>query len=80
MKMDSFAMEAASGAMRMAAASAAQAVGTAVLRKQLDTQKEQASLLLDTFERVNQDKNHRINTVLVHSVKPHLGSNVDIYI
>jgi hypothetical protein len=74
--MSSPALQAASGAMELTAISAMQSVQTAVLRKQLDTGKLQASLLLDTFSKMNEN----INTKMTRSVKPYLGTRVDLYI
>jgi hypothetical protein len=74
--MNSLALQAASGVMELASASAMQSVQTAVLRKQLDTSKLEASLLLDTFTEMNEN----INTEMTRSVKPYLGTTVDLYI
>jgi hypothetical protein len=70
------ALQAASGAMELATLSAMQSVQTAVLRKQLDTSEMQASLLLDTFAKMNEN----INTEMTQSVKPYLGTTVDLYV
>jgi hypothetical protein len=74
--MDTMALQAASGAMEVATLSAKQSIQTAVLRKQLDTSELQASLLLDTFAKANEN----INTEMTRSVKPYLGTRVDLYI
>jgi hypothetical protein len=69
-------LQAMSGVMEMGTISAMQSVQTAVLRKQLDTSELQASLLLDTFAKMNEN----INTDMTRSVKPYLGTQVDLYI
>jgi hypothetical protein len=69
-------LQAMSGVMEMGTISAMQSVQTAVLRKQLDTSEMQASLLLDTFAKMNEN----INTDMTRSVKPYLGTQVDLYI
>jgi hypothetical protein len=73
--MNSVALQAAAGAMELASDSAVQSLQTATLRTQLDTHKLQASLLLDTFDKMNSN----INTEMIRSVRPHLGTNVDVY-
>jgi hypothetical protein len=73
--MNSVALQAAAGVMELASASAMQSVQTATLRTQLDKDKLQASLLLDTFDKMNSN----INTEMTRSVRPHLGTNVDLY-
>ncbi|MDR1204545.1 MAG: YjfB family protein [Peptococcaceae bacterium] len=69
-------LQAMNGVMEMGTISAMQSVQTAVLRKQLDTSEMQASLLLDTFAKMNEN----INTDMTRSVKPYLGTQVDLYI